>query len=153
MTNQTVVPTLEELQAQFPYDPETETILPPKQGNPSPINIANVTVFELYDWNAFTMKLATEPFNTLHFVGKCNVDGKIITHYTSPLQPYDRENDWCMPIREFAERRPFRLTGTRDMFEQFPQSIIDAMQATEIMPIVRPESYRYPHFTPSEQTA
>jgi len=27
------------------------------------------------------------------------------------------------------------------------------MQATEIMPIVRPETYRYPHFTPSEQNA
>jgi hypothetical protein len=153
MVDQTSIPTLDKLQAQFPYDPETETIptLPPAP--PNPINIDNVIVFELYDWNAFTMKLPDFPFITLHFIGKSNVDGRIITHYTSPLQPYDKNNDWYMPIKDWSARRPFRLTGIRDMYAEFPQSVINAMQATEIMPIASPESYRYPHFNPSEQNA
>jgi hypothetical protein len=149
MIDKTTTPTLEELQAQFPYDPTTENISAPTKS--SPINIDNVTVFELYDWNAFTMKLASFPFTTLHFVGKCNIDGKSITYYTGALQPYDKQNDWYMPIKEWTERRPFRLTGTRDIYEEFPQPVINSLQATEIMPIVRPESYRYPHFNPSEQ--
>jgi hypothetical protein len=153
MVDETNTPTLEELQAQFPYDPELETIALPPSASPNPININNVILFELYNWNAFTMKLPDFPFNTLHFVGKCNIDGRIITHFTSPLQSYDKKNDWYIPIKEFAERRPFRLTGPRNMLEQFPQFIIDAMSASEIMPIVSPESYGYPNFNPGEQTA
>jgi hypothetical protein len=152
MVDETNIPTLEELEAQFPYDSETP-IPNPSLAPPSPIDFSNIAVFELYDWNAFTMQLPHISFKTLHFVGKANINGTIITSFTGPLKPYDKENDWYRPLGEFDGAKPYKLTGTRDMFEQFPQSIIDAMQATEIMPIVRPESYRYPNFNPSEQNA
>jgi hypothetical protein len=151
MVNTTNAPTLEELEAQFPYDPTTEIGTPPTQS--SPVDFSLVTVFELYDWNAFTLKLPHIPFKTLHFIGKTNIDGKIVTHYTGPVQPYDKQNDWYESLGTFEGSKPYRLTGTRDMYEEFPQSIINGLQATEIMPIVRPESYRYPHFNPSEQNA
>jgi hypothetical protein len=151
MVDENNTPTLEELEAQFPYDPTTETGPAPAQS--SPIDFSSVSVIELYDWNAFTMKLPHIPFKTLHFVGKFDIDGKTINYNTGPLQPYDQKNDWYMPGGSFEGSKPFRLTGTRDMYEEFAPNIINALQATEIMPIVRPQSYRYPHFTPGEQTA
>ena len=151
MVDETNAPTLEELEAQFPYDPTTETGPAPIQSDP--IDFGAVTVFELYDWNAFTMKLSHIPFRTLHFIGKSTIDGKTITHYTGPLHPYNKEHDWYEPLGTFVGSKPYRLTGTRDMYEEFPPRVINGLQATEIMPIVRPESYRYPQFTPGEQTA
>jgi hypothetical protein len=151
MVDETTTPTLEELEAQFPYDPTTETGSAPTQS--APVDFSSVTVFELYDWNAFTMKLPHIPFKTLHFIGKFTFEGKTTTHYTGPLKPYDKQNDWYETLGTFEGSKPYRLTGTRDMYEEYPQSVINAMQATEIMPIVRPESYRYPQFNPSEQTA
>jgi hypothetical protein len=151
MVDTTTTPTLEELETQFPYDPTTETATPPTQSGQ--VNFNSVTVFELYSWNAFTLKLPHISFKTLHFIGKFTFEGKTTTHYTGPLQPYDKQNDWYETLGIFEGSKPYRLIGTRDMYEEFPQSIINAMQATEIMPIVRPESYRYPHFNPSEQNA
>jgi hypothetical protein len=151
MVDETNTPTLEELEAQFPYDPTTETGPAPTQSEP--IDFSTVTVFELSNWNAFTMKLRHIPFNTLHFIGKFTFEGKTTTHYTGPLKPYDKQNDWYESLGTFEGSKPFRLTGARDMYEEFPQSVISGMQATEIMSIVSPESYRYPHFTPGEQTA
>lgn len=151
MTDQTTIPTLQDLEAQFPYDPTTDTSSQPTQS--SPVDFSNIAILELYDWNAFTMKLPHIPFKTLHFAGKVNVNGTIITNFTGPLKPYDKQNDWYEPLGEFENAKPYRLTGTRDMYEEFPPNIVNALQATEIMPIVRPESYRYPYFNPSEQNA
>jgi hypothetical protein len=151
MVDETTTPTLEELEAQFPYDPTTETGSAPTQS--APVDFSSVTVFELYDWNAFTMKLPHIPFKTLHFIGKFTANGITTTQYTGPLQPYNKENDWYEPLGTFEGVKPYRLINTRDIYEEYPQSVINAMQATEIMPIVRPESYRYPHFNPSEQNA
>jgi len=151
MVDETNIPTLEDLEAQFPYDPTAETgSLPPKS---SPLDLSAVKVIELYDWNAFTLKVPNIPFKTLHFIGKFAFNGKITTQYTSALQPYDKENDWYENIRIFENSRPYRLIGTRDIYEEFPPVIIKNMQATEIMPIIRPESYRYPHFNAIEQNA
>jgi hypothetical protein len=151
MVDETNTPTLQDLEAQFPYDPATDTSTQPAQS--SPVDFSNIAVFELYDWNAFTMKLPHIPFKTLHFAGKFTVDGKTITYYTGPLKPYDNQNDWYESLGTFQGSKPYRLIGTRDMYEEFPQPVISSLQATEIMPIVRPESYRYPQFNPSEQTA
>ena len=151
MVDETNTPTLEELEAQFPYDPTTET--GPAPAPPDPIDFGAATVFELYDWNAFTMKLSHIPFRTLHFIGKFTFEGKTTTHYTGPLKPYDKQNDWYEPLGTFEGSKPYRLTGTRDMYAEFPQSVINGLSATEIMPIVRPESYRFTQFTPGEQTA
>jgi len=151
MVDETNTPTLDELEAQFPYDPTTETVSAPTQS--SPVDFSTVAVFELYSWNAFTMKLPHIPFKTLHFAGKFDIGGITTTHYTGPLQPYNKEHDWYDPLGTFEGEKPYRLTGTRDMYEEFPPQVINGLQATEIMPIVRPESYRYTQFNPSEQTA
>jgi hypothetical protein len=151
MVDETNTPTLEELEAQFPYDPTTETGPAPSQS--SPVDFGAVTVFELYDWNAFTMKLSHIPFRTLHFIGKFTFEGKTTTHYTGPLKPYDKQNDWYEPLGTFEGSKPYRLTGTRDMYAEFPQPVINGLSATEILAIDSPESYRYPQFNPGEQTA
>jgi hypothetical protein len=148
MVDETNTPTLEELEAQFPYDPTTETGPAPTQS--SPVDFSAVTVFELYDWNAFTIKLPHIPFKTLHFAGKFTVGGITTTHYTGPLQPYNKEHDWYESLGNPQGAKPYRLIGTRDMYEEFPPQVINGLQATEIMPIVRPESYRYPHFNPND---
>jgi hypothetical protein len=148
MVDETNTPTLEDLETQFPYDPTTETATAPTQS--SPVDFSAVTVFELYDWNAFTLKLPHIPFKTLHFIGKFDINGKTTTHYTGPLKPYDKQNDWYEPLAIFEGSKPFRLTGARDMYEEFPQSVINGLSATEIMPIVRPESYRFTQFNPNE---
>ena len=151
MVDETNTPTLEELEAQFPYDPTTETGPAPVQS--SPIDFSAVTVFELYDWNAFTMKLSHIPFRTLHFIGKFTFEGKTTTHYTGPLKPYDKQNDWYEPLGTSESSKPYRLISTVNMYEEFPQSVINGLQATEIMAIASPESYRFPQFNPGEQTA
>lgn len=152
MVDETNTPTLQDLEAQFPYDPVTDTTIPP--GQLVPVDFSNIAVIELYDWNAFTMKLPHIPFKTLHFAGKANINGTIITNFTGPLKPYDRQNNWYEPLGEFEGAKPYKLTGTRDMSEEFTPNIVNAIQATEIMPIVRPEVYRFPDFTPtSEQNA
>jgi hypothetical protein len=152
MVDETNIPTLKELEAQFPYDSEipvpTAQLTPP-----TPIDFSAVTVFELYDWNAFTMKLPHIPFKTLHFVGKFTFEGKTTTHYTGPLQSYNKENDWYESLGTFRGSKPYRLVNAIDIYAEFPPQIINAMQATEIMPIASPESYRYPQFNPDEQTA
>jgi hypothetical protein len=152
MVDATTTPTLEELEAQFPYDSETPVPTPPSTP-PAPIDFSNIAILELYDWNAFTMQLPHIPFKTLHFVGKANINGTIITNFTGPLKSYDKENDWYEPLGTFNGAKPYRLTGTRDVYEEFTPQIINAMQVTEIMPVVTPESYRYPQFNPGEQSA
>jgi hypothetical protein len=144
MVDETNIPTLEELEAQFPYDPTATPVPTPPSTPPTPIDFSAVTVFELYDWNAFTMKLSHIPFKTLHFIGKFDINGKTITHYTGPLKPYNKENDWYETLGTFEGSKPYRLTGTRDMYAEFPQSVINGLSATEIVPIASPESYRYP---------
>ncbi len=150
MVDTTNAPTVEELETQFPYDPTTETVSEPTQS--SPVDFSAVTVFELYDWNAFTLKLPHIPFKTLHFIGKFDINGKTITHYTGPLQPYNKQNDLYEPLGTFEGAKPFRLIGARDMYEEFPQPVINGLSATEIMPIASPESYRFPQFNSGEQT-
>jgi hypothetical protein len=153
MVDETNIPTLEELEAQFPYDSKASPIPTPPLTPLPPLDFSNIAILELYDWNAFTMQLPHISFKTLHFVGKANINGTIITSFTGPLKSYDKENDWYETLGTFEGSKPYRLTGTRDMSEQFPQHIVDAMQATEITPIASPESYRYPQFNPGEQTA
>jgi hypothetical protein len=153
MVDKTNTPTLEELEAQFPYDPETTIVPTPPSTPPPPIDFSAITVFELYDWNAFTMKLPHISFKTLHFIGKFDIDGKTITYYTGPLQLYNKENDWYESLGTFQGSKPYRLTGTRNIDAEFPQSVINGLQATEIMLIDKPDLYRFPHFSPSEETA
>ena len=151
MTDELSSPTLEELQTLFPYNPEEEVVN--SQTSSSPINFNSVTVLELFDWNAFILKLPNMSFNTLHLIGKFIFENKTTVHYTSPLHPYDKENNWYMPIAMSEDTKPFRLIGNRNINEQFPENILSYFQPTEITLIDSPESYRYPNFNPGEQTA
>ena len=140
MVNETNIPTLEELETQFPYDPTATLVPTPPSTPPTPIDFSAVTVFELYNWNAFTMKLPHIPFKTLHFIGKFDIDGKTTTHYTGPLKPYDNQNDWYEPLGTFEGSKPYRLICAIYIYEEFPKSVISSMQATGIMPIAIPKS-------------
>jgi hypothetical protein len=147
MTDYTLIPSLDELESQFPYDPTTdpagETIQTSEFGG---VNFDGLTVIELYDWTAFTKFSKTDTHPTMHFNGKTHIDGQALTYFTGPLGEYDNINDWWpvshLDCASCHDSIPFRLVGERI---PNPEKDIRFVEDSTIVDLEDPREYKLPH--------
>jgi hypothetical protein len=153
MNDLTLIPSLNELESQFPYDPTTDpagqtiqTDLFGQKDSPEVISFDGVTVIELYDWTAFTKFSETDIYPTMHFNGKTYIDGRALTYLTGPLGEYDAVNDWWpvshLDCTSCHDSIPFRLIGERITN---PEKDIRFVENSTTVDVEDPREHKLPH--------